>query len=57
MRKTRLILLSVGTLLLTVPQMTGCSDIDKYEINAPEDLYQKIDSIAEAKASKNKEGD
>ena len=53
MRKKGLILFSLGTLLYTVPQLTGCSDIEYYKIDAPENLQEKIDSIAEERASKN----
>lgn len=53
MRKARLILLSIGTLFYIVPQLAGCSDIEQFTIDAPEDLQEKIDSIAREKAKRN----
>lgn len=51
MSKKTLFLLSAGTLLYMVSHLAGCTGIDTYNIDAPEDLKQRIDSIAAAKAS------
>ena len=51
MRKFKFILLSVLTLLYIGPAMTSCDgEIERYNIDAPDDIQQKIDSIAEEKA-------
>ena len=51
MRKFKFILLSVLTLLYIGPAMTSCDgEIERYKIDAPDDIQQKIDSIAEEKA-------
>ena len=51
MRKFKFILLSVFTLLYIGLALTGCDgEIERYEIDAPKDIQQKIDSIAEEKA-------
>lgn len=51
MRKFKLILLSVLTLLYIGLALTSCDgEIERYQIDAPKDIQQKIDSIAEEKA-------
>ena len=51
MRKFKFILLSVLTLLYIGPAMTSCDGgIERYDIDAPDDIQQQIDSIAEEKA-------
>lgn len=51
MRKIKFILLSVLTLLYIGPAMTSCEgEIERYDIEAPDDIQQQIDSIAEEKA-------
>lgn len=51
MRKIKIILLSVLTLLYIGPALTSCEgEIERYDIEAPDDIQQKIDSISEEKA-------
>jgi hypothetical protein len=51
MRKFKFILLSALTLLYIGPALTSCEGgIERYNIDAPDDIQQKIDSIAEEKA-------
>lgn len=52
MKKTRLMLSALLALVATAMVPVGCSEIDHYSVTAPDDLQSKIDSIAEAKASK-----
>ena len=47
--KTKLML---GALALAAAVSVGCSDIDIYEIDAPEDLQSKIDAYAAQQAAK-----
>jgi len=51
MKRTSWILLSIGAVLAAASFTTGCSEIETFKVDSPSDLQDKIDSLANAKAS------
>ncbi len=53
MKAIRLLSYALCVAVLAAFSLAGCEELDTYSINAPSDLQNRIDSIADAKASEN----